>query len=240
MEEKVLIAISTRKNDAELDAIFKNIKMTHGHVDFEVAFARNNGVPLTKVYNDFLKQYPNVRYIVFVHDDVSFLTLNWCDKLVDIFKQNEEYGILGVAGSKTMDAPYRWWMMKGDLSGEVVHHLGDNKKFMTLMTPEPKHLAEVCCIDGLFIAIDRSRCKQMFDDVHFDGFHFYDISYSFKAFVTKECKVGVTNDIRVVHQSAGDSACPEYQKYCDIFVDMYKEYLPVKLLKTANEKESKD
>lgn len=64
-------------------------------------------------------------------------------------------------------------------------------------------------LDGLFIAVNRhvlDRCR--FDEQTFDGFHLYDLDFTFSAFQAG-FDVAVFRDIAVIHATAGDT--PDYE-----------------------------
>ena len=233
MSDSILVCICSRDGDgfdAKAREIKKQICDTIGvPVEFEIV--PNNGkFGLTSVYNHALNTHDN-RFVVFTHDDVVFNTINWGSKLIELFEKYKEYGIIGVAGSASLGNNAIWWQTGESCRGEVVH---DYKKegAMSVMTlskfsPNDNELDEVCCLDGVFFAVDRTRCDERFDDITFNGFHFYDVSYTFGAFAKKVCKVGVTKNFRITHKSIGNSNTTEYNNYRLAFIELYRDYLPV-------------
>lgn len=63
-------------------------------------------------------------------------------------------------------------------------------------------LKEVVVIDGLFMAIDRTKIKKYFNE-SLTGFHFYDIDFCLRNYLTEETKIGVTTLIQLIHKSVG-------------------------------------
>ncbi len=66
-----------------------------------------------------------------------------------------------------------------------------------------------------------------FDEVLFDGFHFYDLDIAMQ--VQKTHRVIVTNDIMVKHYSAGNFK-EEWHFYAHHFVKKYESELPFSVL----------
>jgi hypothetical protein len=73
------------------------------------------------------------------------------------------------------------------------------------------------------MAADCSILKHTFDE-EFKGFHFYDISWTFPN-TLDGINVGVTTDIRILHQSIG-MVNQQWDDNRKQFVEKYKEELP--------------
>ena len=103
----ISVVCSSRHNLEE----FKNhiVKKSGLHNKLEFLGYENNGeFSLTEIYNRGLKEAKN-DVIVFVHDDVSIETNNWAQKLLKLFDRNQEFGIIGVAGTKYLAQSGKWW-----------------------------------------------------------------------------------------------------------------------------------
>ena len=96
------------------------IKSSGLHKHIEVIEIINNGESLTKSYNRGLKQAKN-DIVVFCHDDIIIETKQWGKKLEKLFNKNVEYGIIGVAGTKTLSETGRWWDDRSAMFGRVKH-----------------------------------------------------------------------------------------------------------------------
>ena len=94
----ISVVFSTREGN---EKHIEHIKKTSGiHKGIEVIQYINNGeYSLTQLYNKALKETTN-DIVVFCHDDIIFETKNWGKKLLKSFTKNEEYGIIGLAGSR--------------------------------------------------------------------------------------------------------------------------------------------
>jgi GT2 family glycosyltransferase len=114
------------------------------------------------------------------------------------------------------------------LHGCVVHSdPGGNSFYFHCFGPPAQ--AAVQAVDGLFIAARREVCKaNPFGAETFDGFHFYDLDFSYRVFLAG-LHIGIAWDILIVHASSGrlDAA---WQKHAQRFAEKYRSqnigYLP--------------
>lgn len=209
MKEKIILLISTRKNKEELKPLLKNIEMTI-NCQYHIMIFNNQGThSLSYLYSYFLEKENDENksrcIYVFCHDDVEFVTVNWGNKLLDLFNNHQEYGIIGLAGTKFYDGTKPWWNYDSQYKvGKVIHRVNGKGMWMTAMSNiDNNEIEEVVAIDGVFIAIDANKISQTFDK-EIKGFHFYDIDFSLNNFKDKKCKIGVTTNFRIVHQSPGN------------------------------------
>ena len=190
------VVISTKSIDPKFK---EHVKKTSGIRDLEVLMYENpNGVSLTKIYNKGLSESTN-DIVVFCHDDIIFNKKKWGIKLLDDFN-NTTYGILGVAGSTYMAPNGRWWEDQSKMVG-LVKHSKDGKTWASKYSSKFNHPLETCCVDGVFFACDKTKIKNTFDE-EFNGFHFYDIDFSFGNHVGG-VGVGVTFSVEITHKSIG-------------------------------------
>lgn len=108
-------------------------------------------------------------------------------------------------------------------------HRNDGKSWLTAFSPLlDKDLQEVAVIDGLFIAIDKTKAENAFD-ASLPGFDFYDINFCLSNLRDKTCKIGVTTNIRVAHNSVGALKESWYTNR-EIINERYKDMFPVDIL----------
>lgn len=234
----LLIAISTRDANApKVKDLIKHLNASVGTTPHTIEIRTNNGeMGLSAFYNKILADFPEYNRFVFMHDDITFATYNWGTILNNLFDQHPEYGIIGLAGSKTMLGDGHWWTSRNDLYGKVMHH-DKTGKWLTAFNPNEFDLVEVAVCDGLFLAMDRSRVNATFDE-DFNKFHFYDISFTMRNFLEGKSKNGVTTAIRITHDSVGAFKPEEYNPFRDLFVTKYKDYLPVTNLRYNGKKDN--
>lgn len=191
---------------AQLRQVTDNINSTIG-VPFQLIAIDNSAGEkgICEVYNTGAKtaQYD---VLCFLHEDVIIKTNNWGQALVDIFKNNAEIGLLGVAGSSYKSlSPSPWGGHAIDTkytNFEQCYKHEDKAPHVLYRNPNNVKLAQVACIDGVFMC----TTKQVFAEYQFDeqllkGFHVYDVDYSLT--VGQRHKVMVTYDIFLSHLSEG-------------------------------------
>lgn len=94
-----MISIVICGRDNEIDTrLYNNIKDTIG-VPFEIHYIKNsnNEYDLFSAYNKGVIA-SNYEFICFMHDDITYKTVNWGSLAVDKFS-SAEVGAIGVAGS---------------------------------------------------------------------------------------------------------------------------------------------
>ena len=116
-------------------------------------------------------QMTSTDIVIFMHDDIEFLKYGWGEEVVRLFNDNQEYGIIGVAGSAEFDDKAAWWQYK-KIYGQVMHK-SEGKVWLSAFSPLlKKDLEEVCVIDGLFMAVHNKRIIKRFDnDLKFPEWH---------------------------------------------------------------------
>ena len=194
----ISVGFSTRKVD---DNFVSMLKKTSGVSKIEVIPVENNGeFSLSEVYNDLINKSEN-DIIVLLHDDIYFDSKNWASKVLNYFKRNPDYGILGVAGSTSLPSSGKWWEDFSKLKG-IVNHEHEGKKWESKYSASlGNQLDNVLLVDGLFLAINKKNIKKNFNkDVK--GFHFYDVDFSFRNYL-EGVKIGVMYDVRITHKSIG-------------------------------------
>lgn len=216
----ITIAYSTRsRNKRHLKKIKK--WCTTSNVEI-IEYVNSDGVGLSTVYNGLIDKAKN-DYVIFLHDDVKLQ--KGFDKIIyDIFDKTS-YGILGVAGSPRLDETGVWWSNRKEMYGNVWHKNEFNEwhklKYQGKFT---KKIMPVVVIDGLFMAVNKSRIKSNFNE-SFDGFHYYDIPFCVDNYL-KNVRIGVINLFDVFHDSIGLTS-PQWESNRKKFVEAYKEVLPL-------------
>jgi len=209
------------------------IKSSGLHKHIEVIEIINNGESLTKAYNRGLKQAKN-NIVVFCHDDITFETKQWGNKLLKAFEKHSEFGIIGVAGTKYMASSGQWWEDKSKMYGRV-QHTHEGKSWLSAYSPDMgQEIEETVIVDGVFFAVDKSKLKSDFNET-VEGFHFYDVTFCFENYL-KGVKVGVITAIRVNHKSIGMTN-ESWEANRLAFAETFKDNLPVKIKKTLRKGE---
>ena len=220
----ITVVFSTR-NDAS--SHIEHIKKSGGvGKNIEVIQYINNGeYSLTQLYNKGLKEATN-DIVVFCHDDIILTKNGWARKLIKQFQKNEEYGIIGVAGSNYLSDTGRWWDTFPTMYGQVRHQSEGKEWDSKYSRSLGNKLTQTLNVDGLFFAVHKNRIKKGFDE-DIKGFHFYEIDFCISNHL-EGVKVGVTYEIKITHKSIGQTN-EEWEKNRIQFVEKYKDYLPLQI-----------
>lgn len=131
------------------------------------------------------------------------------------------HDVVGVAGTSRLVGPS--WIIAGQpyIHGCIVHRHGTPLNFECYGPPTVRAQA----VDGVFFAARREVCEAVpFDVASFDGFHHYDLDFSYRAF-SAGFDIAVPWDILIIHDSGGryDS---RWQLYADRFIAKHRGSLP--------------
>ena len=220
----ITVGFSTRvDNPSYVDYLRKTCKFS----GVEVIQKINNGEKsLSQVYNEILNESTN-DIVVLCHDDIEFETNNWGDKILDHFRRNTDFGILGLAGSKFLNSESKWWSVPHTMYG-IVNHKNEGKKWTSNYSKDlGKNIEDVVLVDGLFIAIHKQRIEHNFDET-IPGFHFYDLGFCIPNYLDG-VNIGVIFDVRVTHLSIGMTN-ESWEKNRILFSEKYKDELPLDII----------
>ena len=219
----ISVVISTRKID---DTYLKHVEKMFSHPKTQILIYENDGVDsLPKIYNTGLQDSEN-DIVVFMHDDLILETPNITPKVIRLFEENPEYGIIGLAGTDNLMSGM-WWQNKESMYG-VVGHEHEGKRHVNHYSKQsfgdkPK---EVVIVDGLFIMVHKGRIKHKFNE-EFAGFHFYDLPFCVDNHLDG-IKVGVTTKIMVTHKSIG-MVNKQWEKNKLFFEALYEKHFPLRV-----------
>ena len=220
----ITIGYSTREHNPKF---IEYLKKSSGNKKIEVIEKINNGEKsLSEVYNEIIQE-SKTDIVVLCHDDIYFDTTSWYYKLKSHF-ETSDYGILGVAGTTHMSETGMWWETnrRKNMIG-IVNHESGGKKWTSKYSEEfNKSIRQTVIVDGLFIALSKSKIKHNFDE-EFKGFHFYDIAFCFRNHL-ENVKVGVITNIRITHKSIGQTN-EQWEQNRELFVEKYGKNLPNKV-----------
>lgn len=216
------VGYSTRSSKPEF---IEYLKKSSGYKKLEVIEKINDGnKSLSEVYNEILSE-SKTNLVLFIHDDIYFDTTSWYYKIVKHF-ENENYGIIGLAGTTILPNSGQWWEKRNKMIG-VVNHESGGKKWTSKYSEEfGNKIKETVIIDGVFIAVDKTKIKNNFVE-EFNGFHFYDLPFCVENFL-KGVKIGVVTNIRITHKSIGMTN-QQWEDNRKLFVEKYKNNFPIKV-----------
>ena len=140
--------------------------------------------------------------LVFSHDDIEILTEDFADRLLGHLEQHDLIGVVGstrMAGTTWIDGGWP------HSQGRVVHHDRPQGRYeLSVYRVAGAVSAGAQAFDGLFFAARRAALERVkFDQSLFDGFHAYDLDFSFTAYQAG-LRLAVVNDILIAHDSRGN------------------------------------
>ncbi|QOW10881.1 hypothetical protein Q73A0000_11195 [Kaistella flava (ex Peng et al. 2021)] len=175
----------------------KNIAETIG-IDYEIVKIENpNLMGICEAYNHGAKKakYEN---LLFIHEDVEFITQNWGDLLIQ-FLNRPNWGIIGLAGCKYVpNVPFAWWD-KFENSFRNLHQFNKNTEVRNYNISEYK---EVLAIDGVFLACRKKIHQEFPFNENIKGFHGYDLDFSVR--VAEKYSNLLAHNIKLKHFSEGN------------------------------------
>jgi hypothetical protein len=132
-----------------------------------------------------------------------------------------------LAGTKYLPPSGRWWELQSAMYG-IVNHKSEGKQWESRYSKDVGNKLEpTIIVDGLFFAVNKKNIIERFDE-SVQGFHFYDIDFSFRNYL-KNVKVGICTDIRVTHLSIGQTN-EQWETNREIFAEKFAEKLPIDII----------
>lgn len=216
----ISVVISSHFAECENEKFKKHISETIGCNHEILLYENKNQYSLSEIYNKGIAD-SKFDIVCFLHNDITINTNDWGKEVVRDFCFNE-HGIIGVAGSKFVPKSGCWWEVREALYGKIKHELKSGNR-QTNFSEKLSKIEDVVCIDGVFIAVQKSRIKHNFD-TQFKGFHFYDVGFCAKNYLSG-VGIGITTNIEITHKSGGNVS-EEWEKNRKLFEKTYKDTLP--------------
>ena len=214
-------------NPSYLQQVKENISSTIGaEYELLVCDNRDQKKGLCEVYNKMAAQ-ATFPYLCFLHEDILFETQNWGRLLIKVFEENEQAGVVGIAGGKYKAGLYSGWFTgKPGLDFiNITHRINGVDDKLLLPANDTLKIHEVVCVDGVLIACRNHIWKQIkFNEEVLKGFHFYDIDFSLRASLI--AKVFVTLEIDIIHITKGGDYGNNWIEAAIVFHEKNKIPLP--------------
>jgi hypothetical protein len=227
----ISIIICSRDKTISAD-LRKNIEGTIG-CSFELIVIDNsrNQYSIFEAYNLGIGKSVG-EYLCFIHDDILFHTQGWGAFLTSIFTNNQDYGLIGIAGaSQKTKIPSGWWECEERYKSiNIIQHYHNGKKEREQLGFRTSVLNEVVVVDGVFLAL-RKNINAIFNPL-LKGFHNYDLNIAIET-RKKGYKIGVTNQILIEHFSIGNLN-KEWIQATITAHKLYRKFLPLSVDKLTN------
>ena len=177
-------------------ALEKNIADTIG-IPYEIIKIDNNGIMgICEAYNRGAEK-AQYDFLLFLHEDVLFETQDWGLILTQLLSK-KSIGCVGLAGGDYVSTyPLPWWQNKERRFFHLNQISTNEEKKINRLT-EHKN---VIFLDGVFIACRRNIFLETRFSDYLQGFHGYDMDFSWRASQTHQNIV--SHEITLTHFSAG-------------------------------------
>lgn len=236
MNNKRICFITCVNNDRQYEECLlyiNNLKIPEGYeID---CISIKEAECITSAYNAAING-TDAKYKVYLHQDTYIINKNFIYDMLNIFNLNNEIGMIGVAGAKTIPTNAIWWESTHKYGKVYESHTGKIEQLA--FNNVENDYEEVKAIDGLIIITQYDLPWR--EDI-FDGWHFYDVSQSvefnmagYKVVVPKQEECWCTHDCGLVNTKN------DYEMYRNIFLDEYsKKIFPLVsiLIPTYNQTE---
>ena len=139
--------------------------------------------------------------VAFSHDDIRFAVPDFAARLARAMETSD---MVGVAGTTRVTGPALLWAGHPHLFGTIAQKSDEESdyEFMAMSLEGPR-IAAAQGLDGVFIAVRRDWVARVgFDPVLFNGFHFYDLDFSYRAHLAG-ARVTIAGDLALIHRSRG-------------------------------------
>jgi len=155
--------------------------------------------------------------VVLCHDDIEIIVDDFYERLIDALTNVD---IVGVAGTTLVNGPAVFWARHPYCHGWVTHSNAQGDLIPTPMSMAPPRVDGAQALDGVFIAAHRKVFDRVqFDPITFDGFHFYDLDFTYRAFLAG-LRVRIQCDILLIHASEGNFG-QDHSRYAERFASKF-------------------
>lgn len=157
--------------------------------------------------------------LIFSHDDLLILDPAFAEKIVD---RLQTYDLLGFAGTSKLITATWFGAGQPHLHGAIGHAKPGQRQLALNIYGAAAWpvVGDIQAIDGFCMIARRPLAETWpFDAATFDGFHLYDLDFSYAAYLAGH-RLGVCCDIPILHESAGNFA-DQHLYYAERFVLKY-------------------
>lgn len=203
----VVCSVDPRRREA-MRANFTRMLEGRDHELIVIEDARS----LAEAYNRALDRCRH-DVVVFSHDDVELLSPRPFDRVLEALARCD---VVGLVGSRRVAGPAVLWAGHPHLHGAIAYPESAGGFVATAFSFERGLIEDVQALDGMFFAARTDVARRIgFDAATFDGFHFYDLDFTYRAHRAGH-RLAVTTAIAAVHASDGDFGT-SWQGYAERF-----------------------
>ncbi len=156
--------------------------------------------------------------VILCHDDIEVLSPRLDLRLAEALAQAD---IVGVAGSDQAGGPAVLWTGHPHIHGWVSYPR-EGEVEVAPLSFRSGILGGMQALDGVFIAMKGATARRLrFDDTTFDGFHFYDLDFTYRAH-SSGLRLAVSTDILLLHTSEGRFE-DDWKRYAQRFLEKFPQ-----------------
>jgi glycosyltransferase involved in cell wall biosynthesis len=204
---------------------FARVTANYGQL-FPAATAEIIGIhdarSLAEGYNRGIAQAQG-RYLILSHDDIRIITPDFAAR---VRTHLETFDLIGVAGTTRVVGPA--WSMAGnphEYMAIISPSLFPAKCGLFLTGTGPLVVPDTQALDGVMLCMRAQVARAVpFDGVTFDGFHLYDIDFTFRAYL-EGYRLAVCRDLLIYHESPGGYN-DTWAHFARRFMRKFKDRLP--------------
>ncbi len=204
----VVVCLIDDDKAANVTALYERLLASVRHEVIVLRDARS----LAEAYNRGVARSTG-EIVVLSHDDIDILATDFAARLL---RHLERYDVVGVIGGTRMTGPLPIWAGHPHLRGWITHAAASAEWQADLLHPAPVAGA-VVVLDGVLLAARRAVFAAVGFDAHtFDGFHGYDVDWSYRA-AQAGYTLAAAGDLLLVHASRGryDDVWQRYaERFC--------------------------
>lgn len=153
-------------------------------------------------------------HLIFCHDDIEFLQDNISEQLAYAFRYTDVFGILG---SRVLRAANWMSASQPHILGYIAQLSESGNQRIVLCGLEDTLMFGAQGLDGVMIGCHRHIAEQLrWDEQTFDGWHGYDIDFTYRAFQAG-FNIAVVGCLPLIHYSAGTFQSDDFRKYANAF-----------------------
>lgn len=159
--------------------------------------------------------------VVLAHDDARILNTDFAARLLDALTRHD---VIGVAGSRKLVGAAWHFAGHPHLCGQIAMPGDALGRITTLFGVREPESARLEALDGVFLAARRETALRVgFDEVIFDGWHMYDVDFSYRA-AQMGFDCATCNSLLLVHASQGGYNA-DWLEYARRFLDKHRASL---------------
>ncbi|MEO6291489.1 MAG: glycosyltransferase [Burkholderiaceae bacterium] len=199
-------------NDQQLERLQRNLAHVLRDTEWELVHipdAKN----MCEGYNRGLARARG-DHLIFCHDDIEFLPDNICSQLAYAFQYSDLFGVLG---SRVLCSANWMRSCQPHTLGYIAQLTESGNHKIILCGLEDTLMFGVQALDGVMIGCHRHVAEQLrWDEQIFDGWHGYDVDFTYRAFQAG-FNIAVVGFLPLVHYSTATFQSDDFKKYESAF-----------------------